>query len=203
MNVLHFAFILPQDQTPMANMLLDNLDLVQQDPNQKVLNEQDRKQQYLKQQRLKQQCTVDNWTPLILAVINPHITPELIHRLIKDIHEEETKEERKNRIEDETYQLLIAFEKVAQNLRVRTFAHLNPIVDKCRSKVRYQVLHSICRYDRKDMLDWALNPEMGKLQQYINEKDQAGYTPFLTAVFYGATKCIEKLLEVSLLLTLF
>ncbi len=201
--MLHFAFILPQDQTPMAKMLLDNIDAVQQDPNQKVHNQQHPQQHYLKKQHLKQQCTVDNWTPLILAVINPYITPELIHRLIDDIDEEETKEERKKRIEDETYQLLIAFETVAQNPRVRKFSHLNPIVDKCRSKVRYQVLHSICRYDRKDMLDWALDPEMGKLQQYINEKDQAGYTPFLTAVFYGATNCIDKLLEVGLLLTFF
>jgi ankyrin repeat protein len=161
----------------MANMLLKNKDVLKH--------------------QLKQQCTVDNWTPLILAVTNPHITQELISMLINNAPDGEIKEERKKRIEDETYQLLIAFEKVAQNPLVCTFSHLNPIVYQCPSKVRYQVLHSICRYDRKDMLDWALDPTKGKLQQYINEKDQAGYTPFLTAVFYGATKCIEKLLEVG------
>jgi ankyrin repeat protein len=183
MNVLHFVFILPQDQTAMVKMLLKNRKVVEN--------------------HLSQQCTVDNWTPLILAVVHPYITPELIGELINNVQQKETKEEQKKRIEDETYQLLIAFEKVAQNPGVRTFTHLNPIVVKCPSKVRYQVLHSICRYDRKDMLDWALDPAKGNLQKYINEQNQAGYTPFLTAVFYGATQCIDKLLEVGLLLTFF
>jgi ankyrin repeat protein len=54
-----------------------------------------------------------------------------------------------------------------------------------------QLAHLACQYNHHALLQWLIETQ----KVGFNEKDYAGYTPLLTAVFYRSTKCVEILLS--------
>ncbi len=100
----------------------------------------------------------------------------------------------------------MAIMKVASR-SFQDYKHLSPILDSkaCNLKTRQQFLHFPCRYDNDDLLKWLVeqillkhaSTELEGNVSILEGRDHAGYTPLLTAVFYGSIKCVDYLLQVS------
>ncbi len=88
----------------------------------------------------------------------------------------------------------------------QNYENLSPIVssEACDLKTFQQFLHFPCRYDNDALLEWLLKPllnhastELEGNVSILEGRDHAGYTPLLTAIFYGSIKCVKYLLQVS------
>ncbi len=147
--------------------------------------------------------TLDNRTPLALAVCHLGVTKNIIQNLLDEI---------RNTTEPNIYptQIFIAIEQVAKR-RLQNHDHLSPICEACDANIFNQLFHFPCRYDNDNLLKWLIEQSSkpndrtthnmwasGKFD--LNQPNLAGYTPLLTAVFYGSTKCVKHLLRVSICL---
>jgi len=156
---------------------------------------------------------LDNQTPLVMAVCHPSITEDIVRRLISMIEVypqgmgihflvNQASEEK----EILQIQLLMAIRQIGQR-SFESYQHLSPIVQSkaCDFQTRQQLLHFPCRYDNVSLLEWLLKQPLSNNNStkskdnisMLEGRDHAGYTPLLTAVFYGSSKCVEYLLQVS------
>jgi len=145
--------------------------------------------------KLAQMHTLDNQTPLVIAVCHPNITRDIVKELI-DAIPENGQSSKSDKSHNRT-QLLLAIERAAACKKISEFDYLSPVIDRIRKDypaALQQLPHLACRYNHHALLQWLIQiPDVRS-----NEKDYAGYTPLLTAVFYRSTKCVEILLsEVS------
>jgi ankyrin repeat protein len=156
--------------------------------------------------------TLDNRTPIVLAVCHPKITEDVIEKLVimmqihpKDIVIHFLVNESLAESNAIQTQMLMAMEQVSR-CTFQDYNHLGPIIRFCnlrKLKIRYQFFHFACRYNNLSLLKWLIgevslsNNEVANSKKMLNENDHAGYTPLLTAVFYEAINCVEYLLQVS------
>ncbi|CAF0943740.1 unnamed protein product [Didymodactylos carnosus] len=138
--------------------------------------------------------TLDNLTPLAVAVCYPNIINETIDDIINVITpEDQSSEHDKSHFQT---QLLLAFARAASKKQSKV-ENLDPVIETISAKYHEalgKLAHIACRYNHVGLLEKLINQEKVPL----NKKNYAGYTPLLTAVFYGATNCVKILLvEVS------
>jgi ankyrin repeat protein len=95
----------------------------------------------------------------------------------------------------------MAFEQAANRCSLK-FDHLQPLISKaCKFDIIGQLVHFPCRYNNIDFLKWLIDwLRQNNILYTLNERDHAGYTPLLTAVFYRSKECVEYLLQVSMYL---
>jgi hypothetical protein len=142
--------------------------------------------------KLAQMHTLDNQTPLVLAVCHPNITKDIVKELI-DAMTENGRSSQSDKPHNQT-QLLLAIERAATCKKISEFDYLSPVIDKIHKDypvALQQLPHLACRYNHDALLQWLIDTTDVRL----NEKDYAGYTPLLTAVFYRSTECVEFLLS--------
>ncbi|UJR12614.1 hypothetical protein I4U23_016789 [Adineta vaga] len=75
---------------------------------------------------------------------------------------------------------------------------LEPFMDRITkySDQKNQLIHMACRHNHVDMLKWFID-KRGFDRNDINAKNNAGYTPLLTAAFYEANECFKYLLKID------
>jgi hypothetical protein len=164
-----------------------------------------------KTKNLARACTLDNRTPLVSAVCHPAITENIIQELVNAMQISPDDNAihfivNQSPVEWDTFrtQIIMAIAHVARQV-FSNYDHLRPIVQVCPLEVCQQLIHFPCRYNNRKLLEWLLkqpllNSDSATSKNSIsilNGRDHAGYTPLLTAVFYGSTNCIEYLLQVS------
>ncbi len=158
--------------------------------------------------------TFDNQTPLVVAICHPQVTDNIIRYLLNGM---------RNNLEDPSHrsssepsvdqtQVFMAIEQVARRGRgLSNYDHLQPVLDACDANIFNQLFHFPCRYDNVSLLKWLVEQSSklkgrsthhtrpsGKFD--LNKTEHPGYTPLLTAVFYGSPDCIEEILKVSICL---
>jgi ankyrin repeat protein len=159
-----------------------------------------------KQPNLAQMRTVDNRTPLAVAVCHPKVTENIIRSLLNDIRHNPEDLFGQASTEPPLYQIqiFVAIEQVARR-RLKTHDHLHPLCEACNADMFNQTFHFPCRYNNVTLLQWlieqsskfndrATHHTQASDKVDLNKPDYAGYTPLLTAVFYGSIECVKHLL---------
>lgn len=166
-----------------------------------------------KLRNLAQAENLDNKTPLVMAVCHPSITEDIVQRLIfmieiypQDMAIHFLVNPSPEEMEILQIQYLMAIGQISRR-SFQNYQHLSPIVKSkaCDFQTRQQLLHFPCRYDNVSLLKWLLEQPLSNNNlikskdnvSMLEGRDHAGYTPLLTAVFYGSSKCVEYLLQVS------
>jgi hypothetical protein len=162
------------------------------------------------QSNLAEMLTYDNRTPLVFALCHPEITKEIIQDFWAY-----------TKIplgEAYSTQLFVAIGEVARQKKMKNYHYLKPILHDIDAGTLNQLFHFPCRYNNAKLLRLLIEQSI-ELQRHssikfqrqpsikfqqppsknisLNEKDHAGYTPLMTAVFYSSTECVEHLMEVS------
>jgi hypothetical protein len=203
--VLHFAFI-PNGQTKdqlsaMFECIKENLNL-------------GTTQSYFpwstEKSNLALMCTVDNRTPLVLAVCHPAITEKIIRDLLNHMKDNSADIFNPTSPERNVYrtQICIAIQQVAIQ-ELKSYDHLTPVLDDCDPDIFDQLLHFPCQYKNLNLLQWLIERSSTYNNRAtrqtkttknldLNEKNHAGYTPLLTAVFYSSINCVTYLLQVNI-----
>ncbi|CAF1212259.1 unnamed protein product [Adineta steineri] len=184
-NILHLAFI-PNGQS--ESELHDMFQYIMEGPDS--ISKTEKLPWEDKAVNFARQHTLDNRTPLINAVCHPSITENIVKTLINKM-----KNDPKGPVEQ--IQLIMAFERAAKG-RCPKFDHLPPIIEACEPNIIDQLVHFPCRYNNLKLLQWLINSTKHKSKPCtLNERDHAGYTPLLTAVFYRSKECAEYLLKLQ------
>jgi hypothetical protein len=155
--------------------------------------------------------TLDNRTPLVVAICHPEITKEIIRDLLNHMKDNSADFFNQTSQERNVYQtqIFIAIEQVARQKRSKNYDYLTPVLEVCNVDTFNQLFHFPCRYNNVNLLQWLIeqssrfnNTTIHRTQTSkkfdLNIRDHAGYTPLLTAVFYGSTECVTYLLQVNL-----
>ncbi|CAF4998289.1 unnamed protein product, partial [Rotaria sp. Silwood1] len=154
--------------------------------------------------------TFDNRTPLILAVSHPAITDNIIRNLLTQMGYYSADIFNQSLLQKNIYQtqIFMAIAQVAKQRRLPPYDHLKLILDVCDHNILNQLFHFPCRYNNANLLKWLIEQSSKpydpstrsrgtSIKLDLNKHDHAGYTPLLTAVFYGSTDCVNYLLDTS------
>lgn len=176
-NALHFALF--PNSTKSPDELLRMVKLIMKEP-------------YAKKIDLLKLCTLDNRTPLVFLATHPALQSQLCDeqqlQAIKDLTA------LFRRPINDKKQILVILDYVARRQKITHFDHLLPLLEQASVETAQQMLHLACRHGNATFLEWLMND--GRLGNYLNQRDYAGYTPLLTATFYDSQNCVEKLLQV-------
>ncbi|CAF3896320.1 unnamed protein product, partial [Rotaria sp. Silwood1] len=204
-NVLHFTFI-PNGQT--SSQLSDMYQYITT-----KLDQSTSTQLFpwrVKRKNLPLMRTFDNRTPLILAVSHPAITDNIIRNLLTQMGYYSADIFNQSLLQKNIYQtqIFMAIAQVAKQRRLPPYDHLKLILDVCDHNILNQLFHFPCRYNNANLLKWLIEQSSKpydpstrsrgtSIKLDLNKHDHAGYTPLLTAVFYGSTDCVNYLLDTS------
>jgi ankyrin repeat protein len=165
-----------------------------------------------KPSNLAQMRTRDNRTPLVLAICHPKVTKEIIRNLLTYMKSNSEDSFNQTSSQPNIYQtqIFMAIGQLARQ-RVENYDYLTPVldVDDCDPDTFNQFFHFPCRYNNVTFLQWLIeqssrfnNTTIHRTQTSkslnLNIRDYAGYTPLMTAVFYGSTECVTYLLQVNI-----
>lgn len=156
---------------------------------------------------LAQMCTLENRTPLVHAICHAQLTEEILRDLLAYMRQDG--EEFSYPLLAPSYnlcetQILMGIALIARQ-NFKNYEHLQPIREVCNDKIFNQLFHFPCQYNNTGLLKWLIDDaikfkekqsDKKKCRLDLNVHDHAGYTPLLTAVFYGATECVQYLLQV-------
>jgi ankyrin repeat protein len=204
--VLHFTFI-PNEQT--KDQLSDMFKYIKEKLNPGTT------QSYFpwstEQSNLALMRTVDNQTPLVLAVCHPEITKDIIQDLLNYMRSNSEDSFNQTSSQPNIYQtqIFMAIEQVARQKRLKNYDYLTPVLEVCNVDTFNQLFHFPCRYNNVNLLQWlieqssrfndrTISQTQTSKKLDLNIRDHAGYTPLLTAVFYSSTDCVNYLLQVNI-----